>query len=428
MPTPLIELQRRLTLVGAIRAGGEKPERGVGRKLESWRLTSPRRELIEQAAALYGGEISPWQSPVGPEFQVYTTVPDLPVLVMPSYSLRQTYELWEGVTKRTRLCDGLDEEISGQPCLCNAEGVDRCDIYTRLVVVLPEVGTVHGWRVITRGANAAHELPTMLSLAQQTGQGQTFVPARLRIAQRRGVVDGQVARFVVPTLDLDVSYLALAAPVVDGSMAALPASTGHTAAPLREPTVEQALSAVAAPAVPPVRGGRSAAAFGPDDVDVDEPPPLPPAGDSTSASPTSETAPSPEVEKEEAGQTMRPTEAQTKKLNVLVGKLREAGQLKTESLYDAIGGLRKQGGLDLLLTLKGLDEEQVAHWAPLRDALTRPEAHQLIDWLDEKLRRVEAASAAGATPEAPAGPSEGDAATGPVPYNEFPPGYGEPPE
>ena len=58
-PEPLIELQRRLSLVGALRAGGEKPERGVGRKLECWRGTSPRRELIEQMAQLYGGFQSP---------------------------------------------------------------------------------------------------------------------------------------------------------------------------------------------------------------------------------------------------------------------------------------------------------------------------------------------------------------------------------
>src|SRR4029077_11934343 len=100
-------------LVGAIRAGGEKPERGVGKKLEAWRITSPRKHLVEQAAQLYGGTVSGWESPVGREWQTYTDVSELPVLLMPDYSLRQTYELWEGATKRTRLSRGVDRGHSG---------------------------------------------------------------------------------------------------------------------------------------------------------------------------------------------------------------------------------------------------------------------------------------------------------------------------
>jgi hypothetical protein len=170
-PVPLIELQRRLSLVGAIRAGGERPKSGraPGKKLEAWRITSPRQPLIEQAASLYGGTISPWEGPNGREFQVYTDVDELPVLVMPSYSLRQTYELWEGVTKRMRLCDGVDEELSGAPCICNQTGDDKCDVYTRLVVALPELDTVLGWRLISKGINAAHELPAMIGLIQHAG-------------------------------------------------------------------------------------------------------------------------------------------------------------------------------------------------------------------------------------------------------------------
>ena len=136
-PVPIIELQRRLTLAGAIRAGGEKQPKAPGRKLEAFRLTSPKRALVEQAALLYGGEVSPWEGPNGPEWQVYTQAEELPILVMPGYSLRQTYELWEGATRQERRCDGLEEELSGGPCICQAEGQDVCDLYTRLVVCLP---------------------------------------------------------------------------------------------------------------------------------------------------------------------------------------------------------------------------------------------------------------------------------------------------
>jgi len=267
MPTPLIELQRRLTLVGAIRAGGEKQSRAPGRKLEAYRLTSPRRTLIEQAASLYGGQVSPWQSPTGEEWQVYTEAEELPVLIIVGYSLRQSYEAWEGATKRVRLCDGVDEELSGGPCLCNAEGVDRCDLYTRLVVALPELDTVLGWRLITRGANAAHELPSLLDLLE--ARGAKLVPAKLRLDQRRGVKDGQVVRFVVPTLDLGVGYLALAAPspAPDGSRELVAA--GFTPASRREATVEQALAISPSPTLPGV--GRRAARPEP------SPPPPPPA-------------------------------------------------------------------------------------------------------------------------------------------------------
>ena len=176
-PVPIIELQRRLTLAGAIRAGGEKQPKAPGRKLEAFRLTSRTRSLMEQAALLYGGEVTPWEGPNGPEYQVYTQAQELPVLIMPGYSLQQTYELWEGATKQERRCDGLELD-DGSPCLCKTEGVDRCDIYTRLVVCLPELDTVLGWRLITRGANAAHELPTMFALLERYGSS-TFVPARL---------------------------------------------------------------------------------------------------------------------------------------------------------------------------------------------------------------------------------------------------------
>jgi hypothetical protein len=415
MPTPLIELQRRLSLVGAIRAGGQKPERGVGRKLEAWRITSPRQQLIEQAAALYGGEVTQWQSPVGNEWQVYTETSELPVLLMPSYSLRQTYELWEGATKRTRLCDGVDEELSGGPCICNEEGVDRCDLYTRLVVALPELDTLLGWRVITRGANAAGELPTMIDAARASGA--TFVPARLHLEQRRGVKDGQVVRFVVPVLDLGVGYAALAA----ATTPALPAASNG-------PTSERVLDAVVPEGAP---RSRRAAAFGPESISPEEARPhvVPDAG-------------------EQSEQTYLATDAQKRKLDVLVSTLRKSGALTTDGLYDAVATrLRETAGLDLAATTpdyidphgvthKALDDDGTTHYAPLRETLTRVEANTVIDWL-VKLEVREAVVAAeptvaesATTPDreqreqvvAPTPDDEQQQPT-PVPYNEFPPGF-----
>lgn len=399
MPEPIITLQRRLTIVGAIRAGGEKPERGVGKKLDAWRITSPRESLVRQASELYGGPVSQWQSPVGPEWQVYTDSPELPVLVMPGYSLRQTYELWEGATKRTRLCDGLEEELTAGPCICNLEGADACDLYTRLTVALPELDTVLGWRLISRGANAAHELPTMLALIEARSGQSTFAPARLRIDERRGVKDGQVVRFVVPSLDLGVGYLGLVNGAPDGTRAT---GEGFTPALGRGPTVEEALAVVTQP--PPAslpRSGRrqepvtTGPAPGPE-------PPLPQiAGDNPRQAPAEPAAesPAPTPEQEAPGGTTEPqtkarTEPQANKLNVLVGTLREGGYIATGQLWQAIAGLRKWDTDALIIELDGRDKiEHVLHWAPLRDALTRPEAMQLIDWLEAKEKKVAAGKA-----------------------------------
>jgi len=374
MPIPLIELQRRLSIVGAIRAGAEKAPKAPGKRLENWRITSPRRELLEQAAHLYGGSVSPWQSPVGDEWQLYTDAPELPVLVMPSYSLRQTYELWEGPTKRLRLCDGIEEELTGGPCLCQAEGNDRCDIYTRVVVALPELDTVLGWKLTTTGASAAHELPTMFQLIEHMAQGQTFVPARLRLDQRRGMKEGQVVRFVVPVLDLGVGYLALAGGERNGSPA-LPAAGDEpatfTPVESRGPTLKDALSGAVSPSISPPRGRASA----PLDAQYE---------------PDEQPAELPVVEANELGayeqarQNMLATEAQTKKLNLLVGKLRDSGAITTRHVYGAVGGMRGMNAERLIVSTTGAtDDEGELHWSPLRETLTRPEAHELIDRLEK---------------------------------------------
>lgn len=406
MPEAIIMLQRRLTIVGAIRAGGEKQPKAPGRKLEAFRLTSPRRQLLEQAASLYGGDVSKWQSPTGEEWQLYTEAEELPVLVMPSYSLRQTYELWEGATKRMRLCDGVDEELTGGPCICNAEGQDKCDLYTRLVVALPELDTVLGWRLITRGANAAHELPTMFALMEARG-GSSFVPSKLRLDQRRGVKDGQVVRFVVPTLDLGVGYLALAAPAQPDDSRALPPA-GFVPAARRSPTIEQALTAVGSP--PQAQQGRRAAAFGPDDVEGGDVPPEP--------EPPEPDAPPP-PEPPELAQIAKASKAMKTKADILVVQLVNNGAIEKRHLYDAVAKMRGQAGEDLVLELGAYDSELVLHWSPLRESLSRPEAVQLLDRLAGLAKRTSSST----EPQAPPEPSPEEEAAARAHYNEFPPGY-----
>jgi hypothetical protein len=219
-PVPLAELQRRLAEAGRIRMG-EKTETAM-KYLDTWRLTSPTKKLIEQAASLWGGEVRPWTAPTGEQWEVVTEATDLPVLVMPAYSLSRQYELWEGPSKCTRRCDGETEFKTDAPCICNAEGNDRCELHTRLTVVLPDLTTMLGWRLESTGINAAAELDTSLELIRGISRGAPFVPARLRIVERKGQKDGKATRYVVPVIDPAVSFAELAA---ESGRVALPTYT-----------------------------------------------------------------------------------------------------------------------------------------------------------------------------------------------------------
>ena len=203
MPVPIIDRQKGLTRIGEIRIGGEKPERGVGKKLEAFRLTSQHKDIIDQCAGLYGGEPKPWVSPSGDAWQLYTTAAALPVLLVIGHSLNQVYELRDGQAC-VRRCDGITEQMSDGPCLCNAEGVDKCEVITRLMVLLPETGTGLGWQLRSKGENAARELSGAAMIAENFAAGRPFIPATLRLTQRRSILNGQTVRYVVPVLDLDI--------------------------------------------------------------------------------------------------------------------------------------------------------------------------------------------------------------------------------
>ncbi|MDD5304669.1 MAG: hypothetical protein PHS14_16365 [Elusimicrobia bacterium] len=266
-PVPLIELQRRLAEAGRIRMG-EKTAKAM-KYLDTWRLTSPTKELIEQAAGLYGGTVKPWTAPTGEQWEVVTAATDLPVLIMPAYSLNRQYELWEGPSKCSRRCDGETEFKSDASCICNAEGNDRCDLHTRLTVVLPELSTMLGWRLESKGMNAATELDTSLELIRGISRGAPFVPARLRIVERKGQKDGKATRYVVPVIDPAISFAELTAD-------ATPALPAYTPAERRPGLgVGDALD-VTARQIEGARTSRSAEPIGPAGEVIDaEPIPVP---------------------------------------------------------------------------------------------------------------------------------------------------------
>ena len=202
-PVPLIARQRALSRIGEIRLGDEKHDGKIGRKLATFRLTSQHKEVLEQAARLYGGTVKPWESPTGEAWQVITERASLPVLVIPGYSLRRSYEKWDGPSKRVRVCDGEEETITGEPCICNAQGRDECKLLTRLMVLLPETGTSLGWQLSSTGETAADELDLAMKIAEGIAHGRPFVPATLSLTQRKGQLNGKATRFVVPVLGFD---------------------------------------------------------------------------------------------------------------------------------------------------------------------------------------------------------------------------------
>ena len=370
-PLPLIARQRALARIGEIRLGDAKDEQGhIGRKLDTFRLTSQHQEILERAAELYGGTVKPWKSPTGDAWQVITGRSSLPVLCIPGYSLKRAYERWDGPSKRVRHCDGEEETISGEPCICNAQGKDECKLLTRLMVLLPETGTSLGWQLSSTGETAADELDLAMKIAEGIAHGRPFVPATLSLTQRKGQLDGKATRFVVPVLGFDPMQT-----LATGELPpAVPAGYTPITAPMRNgPSLREGLQIAHTQEV--TRTPRSSAPL----PDLDDDDLLAPAA--PVAVPTDDAPPSGSDDL---------TKPQSDTLDSLVGQLRRSDHITTEQLWSAIANLRTIDIWTMVDLLKGRDEEGVLHWAPLRKSLTKLEASNLIDRLERLQANVQA--------------------------------------
>jgi len=219
---PILDLQQRIRELGRIRIG-QKVATSNGRtrpgKLDRFRLTSPSKELIERVAKQYGGTVNPWTPDGGAgQYEVITDAKRMPILV-PHQPVSQYYELWSGGGCQRR-CDGITELLKDQPCVCGPDPQRRqCKPTTRLNVVLSEVPGVGVWRLESHGYYAALELPGVAELLAKAGG---YVPAFLGLEERTAKRDGQTRRWMVPTIDVDITPTALMA----GSSDAGPAVTG----------------------------------------------------------------------------------------------------------------------------------------------------------------------------------------------------------
>lgn len=223
----ILNLQRRYRELGRIRMGkktGNRPSR-----LDTWRLTTSNRHLLDVAAGLWGGHVTEWRdAPTEGTFELVTDTDRLPIVIPPGRDpVTQWMEQWTagGCTHR---CDTQRNVITDEPCSCDLDN-PLCKPTTRLVVMLPDLPDVGVWRLETHGWNAANELPGTLDLLGQAAQHGQFLDALLRIEQRRAVRDGQTSRFAVPVIDLDVTVRQLTSgqpvPQVPASTAAAPAAT-----------------------------------------------------------------------------------------------------------------------------------------------------------------------------------------------------------
>lgn len=220
---PIIDLQRRMRQLGEIRIGHVVPTGKTRRdgkpgtrpaKLDKFRFTSPSREILTEVATLYGGEVKPWTPANGgpAEFEVYSKANRLPVLIPPRDAVSQWYELYAG-SKCQRRCDGVTEHKSDRPCVCDPDN-RQCSITTRVNVMLRDVPALGQWLLISKGFYAAVTLPPAAELLAQAGG---YVAGWLGMEEKLVQRDQGPARFMVPTLDVEITPAALMAGNITGA-------------------------------------------------------------------------------------------------------------------------------------------------------------------------------------------------------------------
>lgn len=266
---PILDLQQRMMEKGRIRLGhkvsgttraGKAYTRPA--KLETFKLTSADRQAVDAAAALYGGQVEPFNDG---EYGVVTDAVALNVILVPGeMGWSQWREMW-GNKVCHRRCDGVRETISDGPCQCPADPAERaaqaangraCKDTTRLSVMLPDLPGLGLWRLESHGFYAATELTGTIAILSMLAPG-TLVRGRL-LAEQREVVrldaEGKprTNKFVVPVLDLpDVRLSELVAP--DGGVGVqieAPARRGLSPVPVAElpegprPSIAEQVAAV----------------------------------------------------------------------------------------------------------------------------------------------------------------------------------------
>ena len=209
---PIKDLQMRMRQLGEIRIGrvvdtgrvSQKTGKPILRpeKLSKFRFTSPSKPILEQVATLYGGTVQPWTPANGgpQEWEVFSTSDRLPILIPPRNAVSQWYELYAG-SRCIRRCDGEVEQKSDQSCMCNP-AKRQCSITTRVNVMLRDVPALGQWLLISKGYYAGTTLPDAAELLALVGG---YVPGWLGMEEKSVQRDEGPSRFMVPTIDVDIT-------------------------------------------------------------------------------------------------------------------------------------------------------------------------------------------------------------------------------
>lgn len=214
---PLIDITARLPEAGRIRMG-VKIKTKAGDKMrptsiDTFRFTSPDRELVDKLAELYGGTVTEWKEPKAnppDQWQVTTTSNRIGVVLAPN-CISQSFEQWDGPSCLRR-CDGIEVEVTRpgpdgampaiEACICTAQGRRDCKAYTRIILILPQLPFRGVWRLQTTSDYALREIPGMLAVIHALSEATGLIRVEMSISKRKVVRNGETKHFIVPTLTL----------------------------------------------------------------------------------------------------------------------------------------------------------------------------------------------------------------------------------
>lgn len=176
------DLQVRTTRVGRIRTGRKikgRSGKDMPDRLDTFRFTSPAEHLIEEIAALYGGDVVVWgDSPRNKQWETITDAAMVPVFVPPQ-KVDPFYEQW-GPGVCIRRCDGIHDTVHDRPCDCSPES-RKCKPTTRVSLMLADVPGLGVWGLESHGIYFASEMVDLFDKIQGIAMP---LPGRLLLENR----------------------------------------------------------------------------------------------------------------------------------------------------------------------------------------------------------------------------------------------------
>lgn len=248
---PILDIQRQERQLGRIRLGKKSGgDKGHPQKLDKFRFTSPDKGLIDAISVLYGGETRPWVNDGATEYEVFSLVDRVPIVVPPQKrALSQWYEMWSGGGCQRR-CDGVTNILKDEPCACPSDPLGRavlaqsgraCKPTTRLNVMLRDVPGVGVWRIDSHGFYSAAQLPNITEFLAQATEAGIYVPAELVLVRQSVKRPGEGRReWFVPMIDVKVTPRQLMSGDIEGLGAGARSAIGGSRQAIEAPKRDEA--------------------------------------------------------------------------------------------------------------------------------------------------------------------------------------------